>query len=261
MPDIKEMLEKYKRKLEYNEPFEFDGFSEFEALVNLPNQVKKYPKETLECFGARAAHVFGIDFFLEAITKMRENGEDVEPYLNGITLDMKQVSKLLKLKDVPEGINVDIVCRSAADISIADLDNLESKIKINTIGFRDKNVDSTQMNTYDVTQYRRCREILDILVSVVKFPPKDEENREKKIWGQVMKTLAPYIKYHNLPIEEKDRLSEEEKEKIARNDRNMIGGLLNRECVCLGYAEIMRNAMLCCGIEARVVSGITQDER
>lgn len=260
MPDIKEMLEKYKRKLEYNESLELDGFSEYGALEYLDKQVKNHPKETLECFGTSAADFFGIDFFLEAITKMRESGEDVEPYLKDIILDMEQVDTLLKLKDVPEGINADIVCRSAADISIADLDNLESKIKINTIGFRDINVYRSERNTYDATQYRMCREILDILLSGVKFPPKDEKNREKKIWGQVMKTLAIYIKAHNHQLEDEDGLSEEEKEKIARNDRNMIGGLLNRECVCVGYAEIMRNAMLCCGIEARIVGGMPKDE-
>lgn len=285
MPNINEELEKYIN--ETIEKVKTNSLS-FSEIMEYYDKLREHPKETVKYFGAKAIDLLGIDFFLNAITSMRESGEDVEEYVKDITLDMEQVHKLLKnvpegisvdikgksatdillddllpLKDVPGGISVDIECRSAADISLVDLFTLKAlKVKINTIGFKDKNVEKTKINTYDVIQYARCRNYLDILVDhCLKFPPKDEENREKKIWGQVMRQLARYTTYHKQQIEDEDRLSEEEKEKIVEIDRNMIGGLIYRQCVCLGFAEIMRNAMLCCGIEARVVRGWPQDKK
>lgn len=36
-------------------------------------------------------------------------------------------------------------------------------------------------------------------------------------------------------------------------NRNLVGALLNGECVCAGYAEAFRNLLACCQIEARYI--------
>lgn len=97
------------------------------------------------------------------------------------------------------------------------------------------------------------------LAEHMKYNREHVDSREK-IDGEIKKIeeMAPKSKEEN---SEKLRKLKAERDIIDMNTpRNMIGGLLQKECVCAGYAEIVRNTLACCGIEAIYVDGQTEKE-
>ena len=102
---------------------------------------------------------------------------------------------------------------------------------------------------YDADTYIKCKTKIDELLGDIDFQKYDGiPNREKYIFGEIVRRLSN-ITYDKASLR-----------KGANTDkyvsvRNLVGGLLDGSCVCLGYSEILRNTLACCGIESKLIAG------
>lgn len=181
-------------------------------------------------------------------------------------------AKILKSK-LRDKINVQLVIKNASELSVEELEQLQSELNIKYVSFRDdgQRLTNVQQTPYNVESYKKCREEIDKLLEDVGFKKyENNPNREKYIFGEVIKKLT-IIRYDHLCAYKEEELKEnpnkftlEEKKEIERRkiiSRNLEGGLLgNRLSVCAGYAEIVRNVFACCGIETRYIVGFEKDK-
>lgn len=175
-----------------------------------------------------------------------------------------------KLRDK---INVQLVIKNTSELSVKELEQLQSELNIKYVSFRDEEqgLARIQQIPYNVDSYKRCRDAIDKLLEDVDFEKyENNPNREKYIFGEVIKKLT-IIGYDHLCVHQEDELKRnpnkftlKEKTDIERRtiiSRNLEGGLLgNRLSVCAGYAEIVRNVFACCGIETRYLIGFERDK-
>ena len=106
--------------------------------------------------------------------------------------------------------------------------------------------------TYDIGKYRKCRRKMDELLDGILVPDEDNPDREKWIFGQVVRRLAKHISYDYMNLERmKEGLS------YDKNCHNMIGALLNNAGVCGSYAETLGNVLSLYNIESRYITGET----
>ena len=212
-----------------------------------------------------------------------------EEYLKKINLygSRKNTILYLTLEDVEylkgkisKDVKVCIYIDNANELSVKDLEELEKEYNIQKVRMKksDNSLDKQQLEPYNVEEYKKCRKVIDDILEGIdlSYEPYDE-NRDKKIFGQVILRLANHISYDYQGLkkqkilkelidnEEKDKstnsnisevlynvegkfykLSEikDEYKEIVKKLRNMEGGLLNNTCVCGGYAEIVRNVLL-----------------
>ena len=119
---------------------------------------------------------------------------------------------------------------------------------------RDENIGFHQLQPYDVETYKKCRGVIDELLDGIDCESEpNEDDREKIIFGKIIKRLANHICYDYATYKKIGDKTATNEEKL--NSANLIGGLLNHTCVCSGYAEIVRNVFPCYGIETRYISG------
>ena len=179
-------------------------------------------------------------------------GGQLEEIIKKYKLDVPAL-ELLKGKISPD-ICKNILIKNASELSVEKLEELCKCFNIETIEMLDKNLDSFQTTPYDMQTYKKCRDVIDELLEGIDLSPKSEDpNREKVIFGEVIKRLANHITYDYEILNklEDNKATHEEKIMCA----NMRGGLLNNTCVCSGYAEIVRNVFSCCGIDVIYISG------
>lgn len=189
-----------------------------------------------------------------------ENGDEASKYedypdnikqivINNSTITKEQLKKIMK-KDksiVAEDGVLHLEIKNASELSNDELDELSEKNNLDIV-MNDENLSYAQEKPYSVAEYRICRAVIDELINGIEFGNENDLDREKKIFGQVIKRLANHMSYDYPAINDK----EIEREIISRN---MYGGLIDGKCVCAGYAEIVRNVFSCLGIDAIYVSG------
>lgn len=190
-----------------------------------------------------------IGFILEEF-----EGEKLEKIVLQYGLDAESL-EMLKGKISPE-VDLEIVIRNASELTVQKLEELLKYFNIVSIKFVDTNdnLGYYQVEPYDVETYKKCVGVIDELLDGIEFEQQsDAPDREKIIFAQVIKRLANHISYdHETVKKQRERTASKEETKICRN---LEGGLLNKTCVCAGYAEIVRNVFSCCGIEVRYISG------
>jgi len=213
-------------------------------IQNLSDEISKHSEQIIRGVSASEfVNFFGINQFLSEVEKLEKNGEDISTFLKEeINIGAEQYKELLKSSYIPNGLTISIKCKNASEISVQDLDDIDGRFNCNSIRFEDINLGLRPKTPYSFDEYKMCRAKIDELLESVIMPLDNEPDREKKIYMQVMQRLAEHIKYnHDIGYKT-----------IAGN---MIGGLLERECVCEGYSEIVRNTLACCGIETISVTG------
>ena len=111
---------------------------------------------------------------------------------------------------------------------------------------------------YTREEYTKIKNQIQRIKNVVRKvvgdnPNVNEENKEKNIFMAIYLMLG-LIKfdYQTVRLEEQGY---EEQEK-STTIRNMLGGLIENNSVCLGYAQILKNVLSEFGIDSRVVIGI-----
>ena len=181
-------------------------------------------------------------------------GKQLEEIIERCELDVEALEKL-KGKISAE-VSIKIVIRNASELSRQKLEELEQKFNITQIRMRDKNdnLGRRQVQPYDLETYKKCRTAIDELLEGIDLSANPHDpDREKRIFGEVIKKLANHMNYDHVTVKkEDDEIATEEESTVCRN---LVGGLLNKSCVCAGYAEIVRNVFACCGIEVRYISG------
>lgn len=245
-----------------------------------------------------------IDFFSDERAKEQRSVylDDVsdisEEYIENINLFAKGENTTLILTpkqaqllkgNVSKDIKVQLLIKNASELSVEQLDELNEAFSLSSVKVDDQeqSLDKQQTVPYDIDTYRKCRSTIDELLQGIDLNI-NEPNRDKKIFGEVIKRLAEHMSYDyaslNKEKEEEQQVLEEiykqldeegikglNKESAAkvrlntmRDERdsrtsvvcrNMEGGLINNTCVCAGYAETVRNVFACCGIDSKYISG------
>ena len=245
-----------------------------------------------------------IDFFSDKRAKEQravyiDDIDDLtEEYIENINLFAKGENTTLiltpekaqMLKDmVSKDINVQLLIKNASELSVEQLDELNDAFSLSSIKVDDpeQSLNKQQTVPYDIDTYRKCRSTIDELLQGIDLNS-NEPNRDKKIFGEVIKRLADHMSYDHASLKKekaeeqqaleeinkqldeegikglqkeiaaKSRLNTMRDERDSRTSvvcRNMEGGLINNTCVCAGYAEIVRNVFACCGIDSKYISG------
>lgn len=165
--------------------------------------------------------------------------------------------ELLKGKVSPSA-QIYLTIKNASELSTEQLDDFLKDFNIIAIKMRDENIEFHQLQPYDVETYKKCRYVIDELLDGIDYESEsDETDREKIIFGKIIKRLANHICYDYATCKKLDDNTATKEERI--NCASLIGGLLNNTCVCSGYSEIVRNVFPCYGIETRYISGNNVD--
>lgn len=104
---------------------------------------------------------------------------------------------------------------------------------------------------YKKDEYVQVRKKMNEILEGIETPIPGDEDTELRAFLEVSKRLAMHISYDKFAtskVGEKDY-------KLQKECRNLYGGLMNGECVCAGYACILKNALACLGIEAKYING------
>ncbi|MDD4067063.1 MAG: hypothetical protein PHH22_03720 [Clostridia bacterium] len=100
---------------------------------------------------------------------------------------------------------------------------------------------------YDVDKYADIRQIIDIIIESV-----DNNLPDAKKVVQIEKILASGIAY------DRDALLNAKSEKLNKKSIDLEDGLLNGKCVCGGFADIFRNVLACCNIDAKTIDCLSE---
>ena len=198
---------------------------------------------------AKLSRVEIIQFILQEY-----EGKKLEEIVSKYGLDA--VSLELLIGRISPEISREIVIRNASELTIEKLEELSKSFNITKIQMLDgnNNLGYHQREPYDVEIYINCRQVIDELLDGIDLSQQPgNPNREKIIFGEVIKRLANHMNYDSITVKkEENKMASNEETTICRN---LVGGLLNKTCVCAGYAEIVGNVFSCCGIEVRYISG------
>ncbi|MBQ9280108.1 MAG: hypothetical protein IJ215_03580 [Clostridia bacterium] len=110
---------------------------------------------------------------------------------------------------------------------------------------------------YSVQEYAAIRGEIDEIVSKVVVPDISDKDREKKIFAQIYVLLGEKISYDHYAISEEGKKDPQ----LTIDCRNLKNALLGVErngetqyqCVCAGYADVLRNVASCFGIQGQFV--------
>ena len=180
-------------------------------------------------------------------------------YLNGATLllTISQLEYLLNSgKTIPQKIRLKIENATELDLNkLNELRNRANALGINLVEVsifdKSKANSATQLSAYTLRQYAEIREMLDILVGDI-----DPSEPDIDKFATIYVRLAEAIKYNldSCSAYRKDKTHAKYYWEKINSCRNLFDGLTEWQCVCAGYADILRNALAMVGIEARIVS-------
>lgn len=188
----------------------------------------------------------------EIVRRVKERVKDKIQLRKGV---IDENLDLLKEASLP----IQMVINDASELSLEELEYYKNYgLNICSVQIQDKDrreikgiYSSLEQHYYDSEKYKLCRKKIDEYLSEIDWQIiENDPNREKIIFGAIIKKLAQNVSY--------DEESNGKIEKI-HSTANMEGALLENNCVCSGYAETVRNILACCGIEAIFISGKAKD--
>ncbi len=220
---------------------------------------------SLWCATRRQVQEANPELFLEIISQISEDNDYLETVmentseslLESVIFSLLQMQNLQNLPLSPSlakkiiditncEIPIVLTIQDAAELSISQLEYLETALKISSV--------KIENSIYDLNIYKICRaKISEILEGIDLQANQGNPNREKYIFGEVINRLANYLCY-NYELAEKEKKGEANNTEVE-NARNLIGGLINKSCVCVGIAETVRNVLACIGIECINIGG------
>lgn len=106
-------------------------------------------------------------------------------------------------------------------------------------------------NLYDIDDLIDLKTKIEELKKQITVPDKQEPDRDKKIYGQIVRVLSNNMVYDQLENGETDGRTED----VVRLENRNLLGLLRGSGVCQGYAEIIRNLSAEYGIQVESVRG------
>lgn len=160
-----------------------------------------------------------------------------------------ELSAYLKGKDNPSIIKNTRTNIVIGDVSQLSLEKLENMPDIQTI-----NVSADGCYIYTRDEYVRVRRRIDELLEGVQLPQKGSKYDEIEVFKEIYTRLAYEISYDIWATSSYTK----DDDVLQENCRNLYNGLINGCCVCMGYAEILRNVLSCVGIESRIIVAFPQ---
>lgn len=188
-----------------------------------------------------------------------DNFDFTQDYLKDGTLllTIHQIERLLQTgKVIPQNIRVKL--NDVTELTSSEIVSLYNRMNaagMNIVGVQlfDKKQQNhnTQMTPYSLSQYVYIRDTLDMLIDGIN--PSDSDIDK---FATIYQRLSDFITYDYDAIKS-DNASEALYYAEKRNSsRNLLEGLEEGKCVCAGYADILKNALLLVGIETRINSGL-----
>ena len=151
------------------------------------------------------------------------------------------------LKRVKDKVSIAIKDCSCLSVKDAKVLNKELKVKyVNIIDFDGTLQYEKNSYCYDIDNYIKIREELE-----KSLEPINLESDELVKFLQVYKILGENIIYDSIL---EDELPDYSKLNKTKNS-NLENGLLEKKCIDSGFAEILKNALSCVGIESKVIRG------
>lgn len=205
------------------------------------------------------------EIFLEIISQIHRDNDSLEIVMENTSENLleKVIQPLLQINNLQNlpisptlaqkiidttscDIPIVLTIKDASELSVEQLEYFEASLKIQAIRIGD--------DKYEIDTYKTCRKkIYEKLKGIDLHANQGNPNREKYIFGQVIKRLANDICY-DYELCEKEK-SGEAIDEDSKNARNLVGGLIIGKCVCVGDAETVRNVFACCGIECINLGG------
>ena len=177
------------------------------------------------------------------------NNESYGKYYVEDKSDSEFWRKLLILMKNNSNLSFGIEIDNIGDIPIEFLEkalNIETNMQIS---INHKGNHSQQKEGYDIYETFMIRKHVEELIKGI-----DPNASDLEKFSEVYKRVCSLISYDYeaaYPSGEEEEYAE--KNKTA--SRNLKNGLLERKCVCAGYADILRNALAMLGVEAQYVQG------
>lgn len=153
-------------------------------------------------------------------------------------------------KDTSYRIGKTVEIDNISQLSIEELER--RKDEINIIIIKDEKGGAA---SYTRQEYIEIRKKIDEILDGV--PKVEEGNIESEIeaFTEIYKRLSRMMTYDKEAVKDDNRYNL----MLARRARDLVGGLLNGTCVCLGYARILHEVLACAGIESSIITGMKAD--
>ena len=160
----------------------------------------------------------------------------------------KQLLSLENTTDIKS--KVELQLSDISEMTLEQIEQLKNRYNIVKITIEDKREKNEVMkNTYPYTveEFIATRKGMNELLDGIE-PTNGDPSKEYETFLKVYKRVIE-IKY------DYEALMDDYSDKVSKTCRNMVGGLTKGKCVCAGYAEILRNALACVGIDSKKVLG------
>lgn len=137
----------------------------------------------------------------------------------------------------------------------------EQAIKLKKSGIDVIQIKNDYSNNYpDQYEINKYLAIMDSLQELVKGI--DLDLPEARKFELIYRRVCKGIEYDYIAAYPKGDEEREYSARVITTCGNLENGLLEKKCICSGYAEILRNALLLCGIDCKRVCGkIYEDEK
>lgn len=227
-------------------------------------------KKVLECLPTVKTDFIGIkgnlkgaDFslisYFKNLTELKIIQSGVDKKINLPAIELPKKTEFVTLKNIklPTQINtqefqkqekkvISLMLNDVSQLTLKQLDELEKRYKINKIGivrYPEENGEGTIVDSfYSAGEYRIIVEKLEELIRDIDINLPDG----KKI-VEIYRRVAEDIEYDNYSAGQK---------RVPLEARNLKNTLIYGEGVCVGYANVLKEACSLLGMEAVMVHGI-----
>lgn len=149
------------------------------------------------------------------------------------------------------GDEVTLVINHAGELSNEELQTyVDAGINIQGVSIYSPENEREQNEPYDVQTFYAIRDKLDELVEGI-----DINSPEKERFAEVYRRVCSNITYDTPAAYPMTNAQKEYSEAQETDCRNLKNGLLQGDCVCAGYADILRNALAMVNIESKYIVG------
>ena len=207
-----------------------------------------------------------IDIFEIKIKVRTQN--DLEKILDlsnnsNILIDV-DINDLKSIPEIPTLFTVDISVSDMSELSLDDIESLEKHCNLGRVSIQQESngnliggfgdAISRGAEIYDIDIYKQLKNEINLITNGI-----DKESPDIEKFLEIYKRLGNKISYD---WEHKDIDGENGTIYLGGYPpaHNLVGGLLNNTCVCEGYAKILKQALACVGIQAKVILGSGQEE-